>query len=196
MLKALSRILFVGLFAVWSTEGHAQREQIFVGTRPLSMGEAFVAVADDGNAIYWNPAGLSRMERIQASFSYSDLFGLGIKSYYASFISRLYFIPSLTDYLSFGVDWFRIQFGDDELNFDRNRINFSLALKPSKSLPFLRDVGFGLNAKYLSLGSKLDATTEVDADGWGLDFGLLYDLSSLPIVPNGLNFGLMVHWVR
>jgi hypothetical protein len=31
-----------------------------VGSRPLSMGGAFVGVADDVNATYWNPAGLAR----------------------------------------------------------------------------------------------------------------------------------------
>lgn len=32
-----------------------------VGTRALGMGGAFVAVADDPSAVYWNPAGLPRM---------------------------------------------------------------------------------------------------------------------------------------
>jgi len=32
-----------------------------VGARPLAMGGAFVAVADDVNATYWNPAGLSQI---------------------------------------------------------------------------------------------------------------------------------------
>jgi hypothetical protein len=31
------------------------------GTRPLAMGGAFVAVADDVNAVYWNPAGLGKI---------------------------------------------------------------------------------------------------------------------------------------
>lgn len=29
-----------------------------VGTKALSMGGAYVGLADDGTAIYWNPAGL------------------------------------------------------------------------------------------------------------------------------------------
>lgn len=32
-----------------------------VGARPLAMGGAFIALADDANATYWNPAGLAQM---------------------------------------------------------------------------------------------------------------------------------------
>lgn len=34
----------------------------YVGSRPLGMGDAFVAVANDYNAIFYNPAGLARRE--------------------------------------------------------------------------------------------------------------------------------------
>ncbi|MCI0692638.1 hypothetical protein L0337_11625 [candidate division KSB1 bacterium] len=173
----------------------AQRDQIPVGTRPLSMGGAFLAVADDGNTIYWNPAGLARMERIQASFMYADLFGIGINNYYASFLSRLYFIPPLTDYLTFGVDWFGIQFGDEELEFNRNQFNFALAFKPPQSLPYLRNFSLGMNVKHLRMGARLEniAETETDANGWGWDFGILYHVDELPYVPGRFNLGLMVH---
>ncbi len=32
--------------------------KISSGARPVAMGEAFIAVADDANAVYWNPAGM------------------------------------------------------------------------------------------------------------------------------------------
>ena len=35
----------------------------FVGVRPAAMGQAFTAVADDQNALYYNPAGLARLEQ-------------------------------------------------------------------------------------------------------------------------------------
>ncbi len=35
----------------------------FKGTRPLGMGGAFTAVADDANALFYNPAGLDRIEQ-------------------------------------------------------------------------------------------------------------------------------------
>ena len=42
------------------------------GARPVGMGEAFVAVADDINAAFWNPAGLTEVERLEYLFTYSE----------------------------------------------------------------------------------------------------------------------------
>ncbi|MCB2210636.1 PorV/PorQ family protein [bacterium] len=38
---------------------------IGIGTRPQAMGGAFVAVADDANALYWNPAGLGNLNQME-----------------------------------------------------------------------------------------------------------------------------------
>jgi opacity protein-like surface antigen len=44
---------------------------IDVGARAIGMGSAFVAVADDPTAMFWNPAGIARLERTQALFSHT-----------------------------------------------------------------------------------------------------------------------------
>ncbi len=44
-----------------------------VGARALGMGSAFVAVADDGTAAFWNPAGLARLAKPEASFMHANL---------------------------------------------------------------------------------------------------------------------------
>lgn len=43
--------------------GVASGAHACVGARPLSMGGAFVGLADDANATYWNPAGLVQLEQ-------------------------------------------------------------------------------------------------------------------------------------
>lgn len=43
-----------------------------VGTRALGMGGAFVAVADDGSAIYWNPAGLATGPYFELRFEHQS----------------------------------------------------------------------------------------------------------------------------
>lgn len=48
-----------------------------VGARALGMGSAFVSIADDATAAYWNPAGLATVEKHAFSAMYSDSFGTG-----------------------------------------------------------------------------------------------------------------------
>ena len=43
--------------------------EIGVGSRATSMGDAYVAVANDVSSIYWNPAGLSHVTNSSALFS-------------------------------------------------------------------------------------------------------------------------------
>src|SRR4051812_383432 len=44
------------------------------GPRAVAMGEAFVGVADDSYASYWNPAGLGLVNRTQVAFMYNRSF--------------------------------------------------------------------------------------------------------------------------
>lgn len=44
-----------------------------VGARALGMGSAFTAVADDSTAAFWNPAGLAKLKKHEASFMHSNL---------------------------------------------------------------------------------------------------------------------------
>lgn len=46
-----------------------------VGARPVAMGEAFTAVADDANAMFWNPAGMGMMKGIDVSLMFMNLYG-------------------------------------------------------------------------------------------------------------------------
>ena len=50
-------------FAGTGTSG-AQFLQIGAGVRAISMGNAYVGLAEGIESIYWNPAGLAKMEPI------------------------------------------------------------------------------------------------------------------------------------
>lgn len=60
-----------------------------VGARALGMGEAFVAVADDASAPYWNPAGLVFMPQRQVLFMHAEQFGDAINHDFISFAMPL-----------------------------------------------------------------------------------------------------------
>ncbi len=48
--------------------------ELGIGARAMAMGGAFVAVADDGSAFYWNPAGASQLIRSELFGMYASLF--------------------------------------------------------------------------------------------------------------------------
>ena len=50
----------------------AQFLKIGVGCRAESMGEAFIAVANDATALYWNPGGISRLPKNEVTFIHTD----------------------------------------------------------------------------------------------------------------------------
>lgn len=52
----------------------AQFLKIGVGARAAGMGETFVAVANDVNALYWNPAGIANLKSISVGVSHSQWF--------------------------------------------------------------------------------------------------------------------------
>ncbi|MBT4055300.1 MAG: hypothetical protein HOE74_09215, partial [Candidatus Marinimicrobia bacterium] len=67
---------FFSTLTLFSVLFGQQYDQLFVGTRPLSMGGAFIAVADDANTISWNPAGLPGLRRTEFTTTYADLYAM------------------------------------------------------------------------------------------------------------------------
>jgi hypothetical protein len=66
-------VLFFVLFRV----SYAQFELIDIGAKPISMGGAFTSLANNSNAVYYNPAGISQLPFREVSIFYSPApFGL------------------------------------------------------------------------------------------------------------------------
>lgn len=80
---SIRTLMIICLVLGFSVASHAQEVtkvgttaakflSIPVGARALGMGGAFVAVANDASAMYWNPSGLARLENGEALFAYSS----------------------------------------------------------------------------------------------------------------------------
>jgi len=52
----------------------AQFLKIGVGARAMAMADAFIAVANDASALYWNPAGISQFTTDEVVFSHTNWF--------------------------------------------------------------------------------------------------------------------------
>lgn len=141
------------------------------GVRAASMGDTFIAVADDTSAIYWNPAGLSQMKSFALSSMYANWLA-GI-SYATISVARPFnkstFGLSL-NYISIG--------GIEETTLDQpagtgrtfNPTDYSLTASFARKLR--PDLSLGINAKMLS--ESIDTS---NATGYGIDLGLFWQTS-------------------
>ena len=61
---------------------------IGIGSRPAGLGNAFVSIADDPTAMYWNPAGISRLGGHEAIVNHNNWFA-GISLDYSGAVIKL-----------------------------------------------------------------------------------------------------------
>jgi len=149
---------------------------IGVGARPLGMGKAYVAVAEDGDAIFMNPAGLARSGNPKLTSMYASLMGdvnyeviggvypLGEKAAVgAGYIGASVDSIPLTDSTGAALGTGR---WSDSVFF------LSYATYLSEIGPkFDQDVLVGANLKYF--GSSGNGVSADSGSGYGLDLGLL-----------------------
>jgi hypothetical protein len=79
---------------------------IGAGVRPLGMGGAFAAIADDGSAIYWNSAGLSQIRNSEVSAMHAFLYN-GLASY-----DHVTYVQPLPNQVSIAFNFTRLTVSD------------------------------------------------------------------------------------
>lgn len=163
------KLLLVGLSLLVSglflpSSGFSAFEDMEVGARPLGMGSAFVAIADDANGIYWNPAGIGRITGSQLTAFYSQPFGL--------------------KELSFGVVGYvhRLPWGCFGLGYE----TFGNRLYEEKT--YLLSYGQALE-KRISIGANL-RVMRLWIEGYGSDTAFGLDFGLLAKLGKGLNWGI------
>jgi len=166
-----------------------------IGARALGMGGAFVAIANDATASYWNPAGLALLRQREITVMHASRFSGIIHSNFVNFI-----YPDQKG-SAFGISWFRT--GVDDIpkstkldEFDRPIIegylkNVDQALFLSYSRQAAEKLYLGGNIKMIR-----QTVGENSSLGFGLDLGLLYRLANC--ISLGLNLqdlaGTYVFW--
>lgn len=134
------------------------------GPRALGMGGAFVGVADDGYALYWNPGAMGWVGHQELAI------GSTVGGAFATErndANALYHFP-LTDYHALGLAWRHSGDLDDGLDFASDR--FSLAY----GVRFGTRWGVGASARYLRESADVDGARVSDWSGWTGDLGVQY----------------------
>jgi|CXWL01.1.fsa_nt_gi hypothetical protein len=163
----------------WAAET-ASFLNIGVGARALGMGGAYTALADDANALYWNPAGLSKLEKREFTASHAEMFESTRLDFlaYAHPTSQGTFAGGLT-YLSQGKIEGRDSLGRQAAGYDASdaALSFGYAHK-------LEVADLGATIKYLR--SHIGST---EAQGAAVDVGAKRTFEQLSVGAAVRNLG-------
>jgi outer membrane protein OmpA-like peptidoglycan-associated protein len=171
-------LLGLGLLALAGPARAAFKDNSW-GARPSGMGGAFTALADDSNALHWNPAGGAQAQRKELSVMYADLFS-GLENVSASLNSFSYMHPTQKQG-SYAVAW-NNQTVSGLYREDTFVLSHARRLSPSawnnQGLPAFFG---GASVKYLRNSFSLDQRSSIDPvfsggrdqTAVGIDAGLL-----------------------
>lgn len=140
--------------------------KINMGARPIALGKSFVSVGNDINSIYWNPAGLSYINKKALSVSHNEWL------YDTALESASYAFPSGQDML--GISCLYVHMGEmagydenGENPYTFNASGLELALSYAGAIsPGIR---FGSNIKMFQ-----ETLENERAEGYALDLGFIY----------------------
>jgi len=145
-----------------------------MGARPLAMGGAFAGLANDGNALFYNPAGLAWAHDLSILSSYESRPGTAS---YGNLSASLSHFGFGVHYFDFGDVPETDDFGNILSTFSyRNYALIAAAGMKAADLPFLarmplaESIGFGLKAKLLKV-STLDPGS---GTGFAIDLPFLF----------------------
>jgi len=149
--------------------------------RPMGMGGAFCGIADDYNAVVWNPAGLDILNRAEIGISYVKHF-VDIYQLASGFV-----LPTLTSggfgiwfhYLDYGMFDYRNSIGEKTGNFTR---------KDTTSVVSYGRKLYEYGDRYLSLGGSVKYM-HVNLRNIAEGSALSYDLGILWQVNKAISFG-------
>jgi len=161
-----------------------------VGANAVGMGESYVASADDVYATYWNPAGLSKVDRIQIGLMHNEWFE-DIRYEYIGYVqptSNLGTLAGSVSYVSMGV-----LDKTDETGIDKGTFRpYDILATLSYGTKLNDSISIGVNTKFLQ--EKID---EQKAQAFAVDLGGMYTTKSgLIIGVNVQNFGTKMKFVE
>lgn len=175
-------LMFLAVVMVGRGQGKYSNEflSLGLGARGLGMANTMCALTDDVTSAYWNPAGLTRMDkRYQLALMHAEYFA-GIAKYdYGGLAYKIDSNQSVAfSYIRFGVDNIMntTQLIDDQGNVDYDRITYFSAadnaflLSYAYAFPQVPGLSVGANAKIVH--RKIGQFAK--SWGFGLDFGLMY----------------------
>ncbi|MDM7915971.1 MAG: PorV/PorQ family protein [Candidatus Eisenbacteria bacterium] len=145
--------------------------KIGVGARATAMGSAFVSIADDASAIYWNPAGIARVQKNVVSLNHTAWLA-DISFTQAAYVFHVGFFPG-----TFALNARSLYMDSQPIrdvfhpegtgkSFDAGDVAFGLTYARSLTDKF----STGISANYVQ-----STLASYSSSAYTFDFGTLYD---------------------
>ncbi|HEU4725754.1 MAG TPA: PorV/PorQ family protein [Candidatus Eisenbacteria bacterium] len=152
-----------------------QSLKIGVGARAAAMGDAYVAIADDATAVYWNPAGIARLSGQSISINHTA-WPAEILFDQAAYVFNVKWIPGMIGVnvraLTMSRDKVRTTYLPDGTGETFDAGEWAYGLTYARALTDKFSAGLSIN--YIQTG--LD---DVTGKSTTFDFGTLYDVGIL-----------------
>ncbi len=160
--------------------------EIGVGARAESLGEAYVSLAQDATAMYWNPAGIGRITAFEAMFTHIDWF-LDTQYTYAGLVVPIRSRGAVgLNVTSFGAGEQPVRIVGQEQGTGEFYSSQDFAMGVSLAINLTHRFTFGFNTKYIR-----QQIWHTSAQGFAVDMGVLYAtrLEGLRLGVSISNFG-------
>lgn len=165
------------------------------GARAAGMGEAFVAVADDATAAYWNPAGLAFQTGREVTLMHMQWLPQLVSDMYYEYLAYKHHVPSLGGTIGGNVIFLnlgeQVQTGEHGPEPLGTFHSWDLAVTFCYGTQVTPHLGLGVGMKYIHSNLAPMGAGQEKGKGVGssfaVDFGLLY---RLPIWKRRISFGL------
>jgi hypothetical protein len=178
-------LVFLGLIAqAWAQPEYSNVGRsgltflkIGVGSRAIGMGSAFTAVANDASALYWNPAGVAKLKKMEAIFCHTNWL-LDINHEYIGYVVPAGLMGNFgfsASFVSMG-NFERTEIDDIETTIredDGEGLSVFSASDLALAVTYARNMtdkfSVGVTAKYAQ-----EKIAEVSAGGMAFDVGTFY----------------------
>ena len=165
------KYLLIALVAMvcvaFSAEAVVNIQNVGAGARSMALGNSFVAVADNPDAVFENPAGLMQIEKKQIAYTNVSLFFGGIDGDNLG-QHVLAYVQPMGSRMALGLGFEQI--GSDLMNERGGFLSLGFGLS--------KNLNLGLNVKYLmwSVGEipNNDPLSKASMGGLGVDLGVLW----------------------
>jgi len=143
--------------------------EIDVGSKAVGMGSAFVAVANDATALYWNPAGISRLPGNETVFIHSEW----IADINYDFIGSVFALGNLgalgISFISLSTDEMKVRTVDKPEGTGEKFGVSDLAMGVAYARNLTERFSIGFNGKYIR-----QKIWHMSATGFAIDIGTLF----------------------